>query len=84
MDEVEITCDAIVLSYDPADLEAYAGANTAILKEAERISREVSQQILAVIVWDGKIRGDNDLTAAFRDEAKLRAYPIVEITTLSS
>jgi len=83
MDELEITSDVIVLSYDAADPDAYAGANAAILKEAERISRVTSQPLLAVLVWDGRSRGDDDLTAAFAETAKLKGHAISEIPTLS-
>ncbi len=82
MDQAETTCDIVVLPCDPTDADAYAAANAAILDEAERISREISEQVRAVVVWDGKSRGDDDLTAAFRDEAKRRGYPVTEISTL--
>jgi hypothetical protein len=83
MDEVELSSDAVVLLYDPADPDACAGANAVILDEAQRISREAAQQILTVIVWEGKPRGDDDLTASFRNAAKCKGFRVSEVFTLS-
>jgi hypothetical protein len=83
MDEVEGNCDAVVLQYEANDASAYAGANAAILSEAERLARELAEGLMAVIVWDGKPRGDEDLTAELRDEANRRGYTVFEVSTVS-
>lgn len=81
LDEVEEAGDLVVLPYGPGDEQAYARANAEILGEAGRIANADSRDVLAVIVWDGKPRGSDDLTAAFRDEARLKGYAILEIPT---
>ena len=81
LDEVEEAGDLVVLPDSADDDKAYARANAQISEEAERITRPNSRDVLAVIVWDGKPRGANDLTAAFRDEAQRKGYAVFEIPT---
>ena len=81
MDEVERAADAVILPLDPDDCEAFTTTNRAILQEADAISREANQKILAVLVWDGGNRGGDDFTADFRDEVARRGYPVFEILT---
>jgi hypothetical protein len=38
---------------------------------------------MAMIVWDRKSRGGDDLAAAMRDEAERRRFVVIEIPTLS-
>ena len=82
MDELNVNSDVVTLTYRPVDPEAYAAANDAILSEGERISREVSQDIACIVIWDGKSRGGDDLTAAFLHDSEQRGYPIVQIMTI--
>ena len=84
MDEAETARDTVVLPCDPHNPDAYAKANVAILAEAERLSGEAGEDILAIVVWDGKSRGQDDLTAAFLSEAKARGHFISEITTVGN
>lgn len=66
---------------------AYAAANRAILDEALRtVRRDASgahpREVLAVIVWDGRSRGEGDLTEGFAREAGAMGLDVVEIRTL--
>jgi hypothetical protein len=74
--------DLIILPKGQPDDEAYVKANAEILEQAGRMASSGSQDVLAVIVWDGKSRGADDLTAAFRDAAQSKGYRVFEILTL--
>jgi tetratricopeptide (TPR) repeat protein len=70
----------VVLDAGEGD-EAYAAANGAILDEAQRAGAGAAE---AWIVWNGRPRGEGDLTLAFADEAWKRQLPVREIATLSA
>ena len=60
---------------------AYTVANTAILNDAKRISEAESSagvsdpaEVVAVIVWDGVSRGEEDVTADFAREVQGRGF----------
>lgn len=82
MDEVEQEGDLVVLSSHPKDQDAYAEVNAEILEQASRMTNSNARDLLAVVVWDGKSRGPEDLTAAFLQEAELRGCSILEVPTL--
>lgn len=81
MDEVEQEGDLIVLSSHPEEEHAYAKANTEILQQALRMADSAAQDVVAVIVWDGRSRGPEDLTAAFLQQAEERGCSILEVPT---
>jgi hypothetical protein len=62
--------------------------NQCIIKEALRLAGNVKENgvvsMLAVLVWDGTSRGDDDVTAAFGELAKANNIPLKEILTRSS
>ena len=79
--------EVIVLNYDEQDPAAYEKTNTEILNRAEILLHTSAaainnDQLLALIVWDGKVRQANDITAHFMDDAKQRGFNIREISTL--
>jgi hypothetical protein len=82
LDEVERQRDLVILGYEQADAAAYARTNAAIVDEALRIGRQEEKLAQALVVWDGKSRGSEDLTAQFLDEARGRGMPILEVLTL--
>ncbi len=82
LDEVEREQDLIILGYDQADPAAYARTNAAIVDEALRIAEKEGRLAQASVVWDGKSRGSEDLTAQFLDHAREKGMPIVEILTV--
>ena len=82
VDEVTAAGDLTTLAGSPGDDAAYAAVNTAILDEAEAVGRRTGQEICAVIVWDGKSRGEGDLTEAFAAAARARGWRVHEVLTL--
>lgn len=82
--EVAEEGDLIVLGCSVDDKAAYSVASSAILDEAVQLQTgkgKYEHPILAVIVWEGAPRGDNDLTAAFAEEAAARGFAVEEILT---
>lgn len=73
------------LRYDPDSDDAYAAVNAAVLDDAETLARQAPagalRPVLAVIVWEGRTRGDGDLTADFATKARARGIPVSEILT---
>jgi hypothetical protein len=79
----------------PADDEtaAYALTNERIISEAIELSSEDAnpentderyQNILALIVWEGRSRGDDDLTAEFADRARAKGIAVEQVYTVHS
>jgi hypothetical protein len=66
------------------DQKAYERTNVEILNLAERIaqSQKGNKKIIALVVWDGKSRGPDDITTHFLEEAKKKDISIEEISTL--
>lgn len=87
--EVEAAGDLVLLREEKEDEATFLRTNRAILDEAQESARQfavetgtaTSNAILAIIVWDGKSRGADDITAAFADEARARSIPLVEVLT---
>lgn len=63
------------------DDDAYAAASESILDHAIRLAGTPSQ-VIAVLIWEGKSRGKDDLTLRFADSARRRRLPIREILTV--
>jgi len=74
--------DLVVLDYPPGDDASYAAANTAILDEAEALGRLAGEPVCAVTVWEGRSRGEGDLTQAFGDAARARGLRVVDVLTM--
>jgi hypothetical protein len=79
--------EVIVLHYDTEAPNVYHQTNLAILNKAENLLETTTlvngenKKIMAVIVWDGKSRKNNDVTAHFLQEAERRNIPLKEIFT---
>jgi hypothetical protein len=82
LNEIEPKGDLVTLRGNSEGTEAYANAGRAILEEAAWLGRELSEETLAALVWDGVPRGQDDLTKLFGDEAKAHGFAVVEIKTL--
>ena len=80
--ELDRTGDVVTLAGHAAGDAAYATANDAILDEAATLAREGATEVVAVLVWDAAPRGAGDLTAAFGDAARRRAYRVEQVKTL--
>jgi len=83
LDEVERQGNLVILGYEKADPAAYARTNAAIVDEALRIAREEGMSAQALVVWDGKSRDSEDLTAQFLHEARRKGMPVLEVLTLT-
>jgi hypothetical protein len=83
LDSVMGTGDLVVLAGPAEDAqEGYVALIRAILDEAETLGRGLHEPVTALLVWDGSSLDDQDLTAAFGEEAKRRGIPVVEVSTL--
>lgn len=75
--------DLMVLDGDLPEADAYAAANLRILDEAQWLGAAGQAEVITMLVWDGEVRGEDDLTAAFGDEARRRGLRVLEISTTS-
>ena len=78
---VEKNGDLLVLQ-SSSEAEAYAQANQVILDEALSLGQQLKQPVTAVLVWDGRSRGQGDLTEAFGAYAQTKGVPVADVMTL--
>ena len=69
-----------ILEYDPDEPDVFKKANINILNEAMSLSTR-DNDVVAIIVWEGVSRGENDITELFHKEAKSMNLETVEILT---
>jgi len=81
LNEVEKGGDLLVIHANSED-NAYAEANHAILDQALSLGQELQDLVTAVLVWDGKSRGEGDLTGEFGVYARHKCVPVIEVMTL--
>jgi hypothetical protein len=74
--------DLLICAEETLGHSSYLAANLAILSQAKRLAALTREDLRAIVIWDLASRGLNDVTAAFRDEARKRAIQIEEISTL--
>ena len=82
MAELTPTRDIVALKGHSDGNEAYVAANQAIMREAATLARESKAEVVAVLVWEGTPRADDDVTAAFGDEARKRGWRVEQVKTL--
>ena len=75
--ESQETGDLLVLNGQPGDEYAYSQANRAIVDEA----LSSAHRNLAIIVWEGKSRGEGDATEEFRRLAAGAGFAELTIST---
>jgi hypothetical protein len=80
--EVATAGDVVMLGLDEGDDATYAAANEAILNEAERLAGADPSDVIAIIVWEGRSRGEGDLTLAFVTSARARGHAVFEVLTI--
>lgn len=81
---VERTGDLVLLGLSASEQSAYEETNRAILSEGEALSAQADAGArVAVIVWDGKPRGADDLTQHFLNEAVARGWHCREVLSLA-
>jgi hypothetical protein len=81
LNEVEKSGDLLVIHANSED-QAYAEVNHVIVDEALALGLEFQQSVTAVLVWDGKSRGERDFTEEFAVYARNRGVPVVTVMTL--
>lgn len=82
--------DLVILPSAGDETTAYALTNERIIAEALELSSkdsgrendEYAQNVLALIVWEGRSRGDDDLTAEFAGRARANDIKVEEVNTL--
>jgi len=80
LNQIEAADDLVIVP-DASGEEAYSATNRRILDEAISLSQQFHEPVIAALVWDGASRGNDDLTAAFADEARNRGLLVVEVRT---
>ena len=81
--EVAQRDDLVVIDQGPGALPRdYFQTNLDILDEAVRQAASLDWPLRVVVVWDGRSRGPDDVTAHFLAEARKRAIPVIEILTM--
>jgi hypothetical protein len=81
LNEVEKSGDLLVIHANSED-DVYAEVNHAIVNKALSLAQKLQDQVTAVLVWDGKSRGEGDLTEEFGDFARNMSIPVVDVMTL--
>jgi hypothetical protein len=64
--------------------DEYPETNRIILDEAQAIGTACGEDVCALLVWDGKAEGKNDITEDFRNHARMRGLRVLEILTLQT
>jgi len=80
--ELDPSGDVVTLDGHGEGTEAYIAVNRAILREAESLARQSSTEAIAVLVWEGAPRGDDDLTASFGEDARGSGLRVESVKTL--
>ena len=82
LDAVEATGDLVVLGYAEAEEAAYLATNRIILEQATLLAEQAQQAVGAAVVWEGACRGEDDVTAAFLQEAQRLGLTVWTVSTL--
>jgi hypothetical protein len=84
LDEVEAAGELVIIdsSDGDGDDERYAAANRIILDEAVSLAAALRRPAAALLIWDGKSRGPDDLTESFGLEARKRGLSMLEVKTI--
>jgi hypothetical protein len=79
--ELDPSGDVVTLEGLGEGTEAYVAVNQAILREAASLVGQSGGDAMAVLVWEGAPRGDDDLTASFGEEARRRGLRVESVKT---
>jgi hypothetical protein len=66
----------------PEGQEGYLETNLKLLDRAQALAVQGHTTVEALVVWNQRSRGPDDVTAHFLEQAKLRKMPILQISTL--
>jgi hypothetical protein len=81
LDEVEALGDLKIIPTSSRD-EAYLETNHHIIEESLALAKTLQQMGAAVCVWEGKSRGEGDLTEEFGNYAQMKGLPVYNVSTL--
>jgi hypothetical protein len=81
VNEVEKRGDLLFIQPSSED-KAHVEANHAIVNEALSLGEKRRVPVVAALVWEGKSRGEDDLTEEFGVYARKMGLPIVDVLTL--
>ncbi len=82
--EVAQRGDLVVTDQAPgAPTPDYFQTNLDILDEAARQAASLDWPLRVIVVWDGRSRGPDDVTAHFLAEARRRTLPVTEVLTVA-
>ena len=83
--EVQKEKQVLTLNYPDNDDNSYRQTNIEILNRAEYLAKKFdSKNVTGVIVWEGSVKNENDITGHFKMEAESRGFIIKEINTLNT
>jgi hypothetical protein len=71
----------LLLVHAVSDDSAYAETNHVIVDEALALGQQFQRPVTAVLVWEGKSRGEGDLTEEFGAYARQRGVRVVDVNT---
>jgi hypothetical protein len=66
----------------PVGQQGYLETNVRLLERAQTLAASNNTVARALVIWDKKVRGPDDITGHFLEQARLRKMPVVEISTL--
>ncbi len=66
----------------PDGQEGYLETNLKLLDRAQDVAKQLGTDVMALVIWDEKSRGADDVTDHFLQQAKLRKIPVTQISTL--
>jgi len=81
LDEVQKAGDLHILNLK-SETEAYAETNHVIVDEAVSLGQKLRVPVTAVLVWDGRSRGKEDLTEEFGRYARSQKVAVIEVMTM--
>src|SRR6476661_318142 len=64
----------------PEGQTGYLETNIRLLERAQTLASSNNTVALALVVWDKKLRGPDDVTGHFLEQARLRRLPVIEIS----
>jgi hypothetical protein len=68
----------------PEGQQGYLETNLKLLDRAQDLAKQHHTSVDALVVWNQESRGQDDVTAHFLEQAKLREIPILEISTIDT
>jgi hypothetical protein len=80
LDEVQAHGDLVIAPVAPTD-KAYLEANLRIIDQALSLAETIQKPVGAVRVWEGKSRGEGDLTEEFGNYARKKGLRVCDVLT---